>query len=127
MTTNKNGCFVNFSNHPLEAWTEAQKEAARQLSDGALVDLPFPLVSPQADEAAVNETAEQYVRQILAMQPAAVMCMGEFGVCFQAVQMLKQHGILCVYSCSERQASEEQTAAGTVKHSNFVFRRFRSY
>ena len=29
MTTNKNGCFVNFSNHPLEAWTEAQKEAAR--------------------------------------------------------------------------------------------------
>ncbi len=127
MTTKKNGCFVNFSNHPLETWTEEQKSAARLISDGTLVDLPFPQVSPNADERTVTETANQYAFRILAMQPAAVMCMGEFGVCFQTVRVLQQHGILCVYSCSGRQASEEQTTEGIIKRSCFVFRRFRRY
>lgn len=123
-----NGIFLNVSNHPLSSWTQEQKDAALGLPGvTALQEIAFPAVPADADESAVQQIAAECVRQILALQPAAVMCMGEFGVCFQAVQMLKQNGILCVYSCAERQTAEEKTADGCIKHSRFVFRRFRRY
>lgn len=122
------GIFLNFSNHPLSGWQSDQKAAAMAFPGVTeLRELAFPAVPADADENEVRLIAENYVRQILAMQPAAVMCMGEFGVCFAAVEMLKQHGILCVYSCAERQSVEEQTTNGYVKHACFVFRRFRVY
>lgn len=127
MKNDHKGCFVNFSNHPLENWTDAQKNAAAALAEGPLTDLPFPQVSADADEAAVAELAEQYAAEIIAMHPAAVMCMGEFGVCFQVVHLLKQYGIQCVYSCAERQVTEQKTPDGTRKYVCFVFRRFRYY
>lgn len=124
----KNGIFLNFSNHPLQSWLNEQKAAALAIPGvTGLRDLAFPAVPAEADELAVQAIAADYVQRILALHPAAVMCMGEFGVCFAVVEMLKQHGVCCVYSCAERQSTEQQTANGLEKHSCFVFRRFRMY
>lgn len=122
------GVFLNFSNHALSGWHKEEKAAALSIPGVTeLQDLPFPAVPADADEAEVLSIAEECVRQILDLNPAAVMCTGEYGLCFAVVEMLKQRGILCVYSCAERQTVEEQTAEGTVKHARFVFRRFRAY
>ena len=61
------------------------------------------------------------------MNPDAVMCMGEFGVCHKVVELLKANGITVVYSCSERIASEHIGENGTEKTSVFNFVRFRKY
>lgn len=124
----RSGVFLNFTNHPLSCWSKEQKAAAFKIPDiTELQDLAFPAVPADADEAVVQQIAAEYVRQILAIQPAVVMCMGEFGVCFAIVEMLKQHGICCVYSCAARQSTELQTAHGLEKRSCFAFRRFRKY
>lgn len=122
------GIFLNFSNHPLRSWREKQKTAALSFPGVTeLRELAFPAVPADADESTVRAIAADCVQQILAVKPAAVMCMGEFGVCFAVVETLKQHGICCVYSCAERQSTEQQTARGLEKRSCFVFRRFRMY
>ena len=122
------GIFLNFSNHPLRSWRKEQKTAALSFPGVTeLRELAFPAVPADADESTVRAIAADCVQQILAVKPAAVMCMGEFGVCFAVVAMLKQHGICCVYSCAERQSTEQQTAHGLEKRSCFVFRRFRMY
>lgn len=122
------GVFVNFSNHPSADWPPEQIAAARRIAGGGVLrDLPFPQVPPDADEREILRIAADCAEKIAAMRPAAVMCMGEFGVCFAAVSLLKARGILCVYSCTERQSTEKASACGTEKRSVYVFRRFRAY
>ena len=75
-----------------------------------------------------EELAEQITRDILALEPTAVMCMGEFVVCFRIVQKLKARGIKVLASCSERRATEHVKEDGTVqKETLFVFQGFREY
>lgn len=124
----KSGIFLNFSNHPLRSWRREQKAAALGFPGvSELQELAFPAVPADADEATVQAIAADCVQQILALHPAAVMCMGEFGVCFAVVEVLKQHGVCCVYSCAARQSTEKQTAHGLEKYSYFEFCRFRMY
>ena len=76
----------------------------------------------------LEELAEQITRDILALEPTAVMCMGEFVVCFRIVQKLKARGIKVLASCSERRATEHVKEDGTVqKETLFVFQGFREY
>ncbi len=126
---NENGTnFVNFSNHPSSKWSQEQIEAAKSMApDGELNDVAFPFVPPSADENEIKDIAQKYIAEILNKNPAAVMCMGEFGVCYHVISALKNTGIKVVYSCTERRSEERTTDSGTEKVSVFQFVRFREY
>ena len=113
--------FVNFSNHPHEKWEQIQLNAARAY--GEIVDLTFPEVDPYADEKAVNELADIYAMQILALKPAAVMCQGEFTLVYSVIKRLKERNISVLAACSRRDVTEEDGK----KISEFHFARFREY
>ncbi len=120
--------FINFSNHPSERWSEEQKQAAQELApDGVIVDVPFPQVAADADETKIEELAEEYLDTIEKQSPAAVMCQGEFGLCYAMIRRLKEKGIRVVYSCTERRAVERITENGVEKVSIFQFVKFRNF
>ena len=123
------GVFVNFSNHPSESWDAAQKDAAAAIcGTDRIIDVPFPRVLPELNEDEIRQLAQDCVQQIEAKKPAAVMCMGEFGLCYQVVSELKKRRIPVVYSCSERESQERISERGEVeKISVFRFRGFRHY
>ena len=41
-------CFINFSNHSSDSWSECQKTEA--LKWGKIVDVRFPVVNPEASK-----------------------------------------------------------------------------
>ena len=117
--------FLNLSNHPSAAWSPEQFRAAEAL--GEVTDMPFPAVSPEADEAYVQSLAYDYCRQIMQMnkeQPVIVHVMGEMTFCFALVVHLKEVGIPCVASTTLRKT---QTTPDGRKISEFHFCRFRQY
>lgn len=113
--------FVNFTNHPSNQWEPAQRRCAMEY--GEIVDLPFPEVEAEADEAVINEMADSYVRKILNLQPGAVLCQGEFSLAFQVTVMLKAQGITVLAACSRRAVK----VCGNKKEVLFQFVRFRKY
>lgn len=113
--------FVNFSNHPSSLWDETQICESERY--GEIRDIAFPMVLPSLDEEAVAEMADEYVKRILAQDPAAVMCQGEFTLCFQVVQKLWKQNIPVLAACSERRTISE----GNTKLSEFTFVRYRRY
>lgn len=119
--------FINFSNHPSDLWSDEQKNNARQLFGGQIMDIPFPRVSASANETELKDLALRCVEKLCSYHPAAVMCQGEFGLTYQIVTLLKERGIRTVYSCAERKTVERKTDNGTVKTSEFCFVRFRDY
>lgn len=123
----RDNAFINFSNHPSNNWGEKQKKAVSDQYDARIVDIAFPLVSAYADENEISVLATECVEMICGYNPKAVMCQGEFGLTYQVINLLKQKGILAVYSCSERKTIEKKTDNGTVKTSEFCFVRFREY
>ena len=98
------GGFVNCSNHPSGGWLKAQKDAAEKY--GTITDIPFPAVRCNLTDQQMEDLAEQMTAKIMEMQPEAVMCLGEFVLCFRIVQKLKAKGIRVLASCSERKAVE---------------------
>lgn len=113
--------FVNFSNHPSTAWAEPQLAAANKY--GSVVDLAFPPVDPAMNEADLRRLAEEKVQEILALNPSAVMCQGEFGLSFLVTQKLLDAGITVLYACSERKVHVE----GNTKTVQFDFVQFRRF
>ncbi len=118
--------FVNCSNHPSSGWPHRQIiEASRY---GKIVDVPFPNVDWKMDDREIEELADQVTEKILKQNPNAVMCMGEFVLCFRIVQKLKEHGIRVLATCSERKSVEHIGEDGVVKkESIFQFNGFREY
>ena len=116
--------FINFSNHPLSLWDEAQLEAARRY--GELVDVPFPDVSPEASEEDICRLADECVDCLLSHRDGGltVHVMGEMTLAFAVVERLKARGVRCVASTTERHA---EVSADGVKTSEFRFVRFRRY
>lgn len=124
----RNNIFVNFSNHPSENWSNEQINAAKRIvSGGSIVDIAFPQVSGDADESEISRTADKYAKEIIFLNPSAVMCQGEFGICLEVVTTLKNNGIKVLYSCSERKTVETVIDNRTEKTSVFKFVRFREY
>lgn len=124
----RNNIFVNFSNHPSENWSNEQISAAKRIvSGGSIVDIVFPQVSGDADESEISRTADKYAKEIISLNPSAVMCQGEFGICLDVVTTLKNNGIKVLYSCSERKTVETVIENRTEKTSVFKFVRFREY
>lgn len=124
----RNNIFVNFSNHPSKNWGNEQISAAKRIvSGGSIVDIAFPQVSGDADESEISRTADKYAKEIISLNPSAVMCQGEFGICLEIVTTLKNNGIKVLYSCSERKTVETVIENRTEKTSVFKFVRFREY
>ena len=116
--------FVNFSNHPTSKWGKKQLEAALQY--GELEDFPFPVVPPAMNENDVRRLADKYAEQLLKLYGAktTVHIMGEMTFTFMVVTRLKELGIRCVASTTERKTTYNED--GT-KVSEFSFVKFREY
>ena len=121
----KNRLFINFSNHPSCNWSDAQLAAAKRYGD--IRDLPFPAVNEHSSEEDVSLLADSFVSQILSLgkpEDLTVHIMGEMTFTFMAVTRLKQHGIRCVASTTERKVT---CRSDGTKVSEFSFVRFREY
>lgn len=113
--------FVNFTNHPSEKWELKQKDAAEEY--GRIIDVPFPMVSPSLDEKGIEELSAEYVNKIMNLRPTAVLCQGEFNLCFSVITELKAKGITVLAACSRRMVEENEN----IKSVKFEFERFRRY
>lgn len=119
--------FLNVSNHPSEAWSDAQRRGAEELVGGVVRDLPggFPSVPPDADADEVLEIARDLAERILEQAPAAVFLAGEFGVTLAATAILLRRGVRVVTATTRRQAVEVHAGDATVRRSEFRFVRWR--
>lgn len=113
--------FINFSNHESVCWNA--KQIASAMVYGEIVDIPFPQVDPMWTEDDIKEIGTEYLEKIMAYQPAAVMCQGEFSVAYYVVSHLKKRGITVVTACSKRNT----VVNGNEKISRFEFEKFREY
>ncbi len=121
----KRKLFINFSNHPSCYWGDAQRAAAEKY--GEICDLPFPMVDEQSSEEEVSQLADRYVATIMSMgkpEEITVHIMGEMTFTFMVVTKLKEMGIRCVASTTERKVT--YTSDG-VKQTEFQFVKFREY
>lgn len=115
--------LINLSNHPSASWS-AEQTAVANKSYGKIVDLPFPQVLPDGDEAYIENLADEYLQRILGMKDvSAVHLMGEMNFTFSLVNKLKAKGVRCVASTTKRETVEENG----VKISKFKFVRYRCY
>lgn len=114
--------LINLSNHPFDKWSESQKTTALSHFN-RVEDLPFPHIDPHWTMAEVEVLAESYIEKIAQMKPAAVHLMGELTFCFLLAQKLKNAGIPCLASTTERIVQEQ----GEQKISTFRFVQFRPY
>ena len=116
--------FINFSNHPYADWSDAQKGAFADF--GEVKEVPFPPIGPDWSSEKINEEADKYCMQIFSIsedKDVTVHIMGEMTFCFAVVSRLKEAGIRCVASCSERNVTVE----GGKKISQFDFVGYREY
>ena len=118
--------LINLSNHPSSKWNSEQTEAANRLY-GEIVDLPFPQVDPNGDEAYVARLVDEYAGKVLQLagkQPVTVHLMGEMTFTYALVQLLKARGIRCLASTTSRDVV--MLPDGT-KQVAFHFCQFREY
>lgn len=96
---------------------------------GGVVDIPFPMVDPEATESEIDVLAKSCSKSILDRLHEvpegnhAVHIMGELTLCYQIVLLLKKSNITCVASTSSRVSHEEDG----IRLSEFKFVKFRKY
>ena len=123
--------LINFSNHPLETWSQNQLDDARA-KFGGIVDIPFPDVPPEADLDRILPAVEKYVgicteklKEYESNSGSnAIHVMGEMTFIYHFVQSMSESGVLCVASTSKRIIVNEENNQKTTK---FEFVRFRPY
>lgn len=114
--------LINLTNHPSENWSEEQLAEAHRY--GSIVDVPFPNIEPTFSSSVVNRLAENVVNYVMALgRNITVHVMGEMTFTYAVVSRLKELGIRCVASTTERTVKEE----GGKKISEFKFVQFRDY
>ena len=118
--------FINLTNHPISNWSAEQIMAAKQM--GRIVEIPFPVVSPESTTEEIQSLADEQVESILRVAEDAriitVHVMGELTLTYAIVTRLKTKGIRCVASTTIRNV--EQMPDGR-KISDFNFVQFRGY
>jgi hypothetical protein len=120
--------LLNLSNHPSNSWSDIQIAEANK-HFGQVVDIPFPHVDPNGDEHYICSLADLYFdicTEKLSNFPdenCAVHVMGELNFTFLLVSKLRNAGIKCIASTTERNAIEKNG----LKISEFKFVRFREY
>lgn len=117
--------FINFSNHPSKYWDDKQREASQNY--GELFDMPFPPIDPNASDEELQILAQDIVNKMLSLSDSksiTVHIMGEMTFTFMVVTRLKELGIRCIASTTERKTTYDSN--GT-KLSEFQFVKFREY
>lgn len=116
--------FINLSNHPSSGWCEEQFEAARKY--GEVVDLSFPIIEPTFTKDDILYLVKEYMEVITGMKDGetVVHVMGEMTFTHNIVNALKEVGIICLASTTERLV--KMTSDGK-KISEFKFVQFREY
>lgn len=118
-------------------WLPEQIKAAHR-TYGEIFDLPFPAVPADADEADIQNIAQEYLKEVQTIAQeylnkgqtiapsaeAVVHIMGEMTLTYAIVCLLKQAGYTCVASTSVREVYEEEPGKKTAV---FRFVRFRKY
>ncbi len=114
--------LLNLSNHPSQKWTLEQKQVARERY-GGIADMAFPNIPPEATAVEVGALAEAYFKKIEEQHPRAVHIMGEMTFTYSLVNRLKEAGIICVASTTNRIVEEREGK----KIVQFQFVQFRQY
>ncbi len=119
--------LINLTNHPSSQWEEAQLQAAEQF--GVCVDMPFPVIDPNASFDEIDILAEEYFSKIeeLAREKSStpvVHLMGEMTFLFSLANKLKDSGIRTIASTSKRSSID---LGNGQKKIEFNFVRFRDY
>lgn len=116
--------FINLTNHPSETWSAEQLNAARR--HGKIVDILFPAIKPQCSKEDIQHLVSDYMETIGKIKDNAtvVHIMGEMTFTYNLVNALKNDGITCLASTTER--SIIITPDGK-KISEFKFVQFREY
>lgn len=117
--------LINFCNHPSQEWDTTQLDAAKEY--GEITDLSFPDISPTASEKELQSLANQIIQKITSVGKdcnTTVHIMGEMTFTFMVVTRLKELGIRCIASTTERKTTYNDD--GT-KLSEFSFVKFREY
>ena len=124
--------FINISNHPTTKWSSEQLDAIKGFPNvDKVVDIPFPQISPDADELDVLQQAEEMFNTIMGQynnitEDIIFHIMGEMTFVYAFVSMAQKHfgyKCICVASTTERIVEEKDG----VKISVFKFKRFRGY
>lgn len=113
--------FINYTNHPSIAWKEDQICAAKQY--GEIVDIPFPGVVPEMDEAGISRLADREFEKLYSLKPDCVLCQGEFSLAYALIRKLRDAGIVVVAACTKRNVIMKDD----IKMSEFKFTGFRKY
>ncbi|NUQ82507.1 MAG: CRISPR-associated protein [Bacteroidetes bacterium] len=118
--------LINCTNHPSAGWSAAQTEAAAQF--GEILDVAFPAVSPAMSTSELSELAEKTASLLKSHlnDPVndVVLLMGEMSMTYSLVRRLREAGIRCLATTSERDSSETGDGRKLVR---FSFVRFREY
>lgn len=115
--------LINLTNHPYSEWGDTQKEAARIY--GECVDMPFPIVDPEAGTEEIEALADEYLGKILELDgEITVHIMGELTLCYALISRLQQHGVECIASATARDVTILPDGSKQVR---FHFSRFRRY
>lgn len=119
--------FINFTNHSVSTWSNAQKRAAEKY--GNIREIHFPNVSPYASADDIKLFADNYVSQIVSLLPKdednAVLCQGEFSLCIAVIEKLKERNIKVLCACSERRVIENFDGEKNIKKAEFYFVGYR--
>lgn len=115
--------LLNLTNHPSTSWPSNQKKTAIELY-GAIHDMQFPRINPALTENELAELVNEYLTKVINLSPTAVHIMGEMTFTFRLVNKLKENGIKCVASTTERVTRENKNGE---KISTFKFVQFREY
>ena len=116
--------FINLTNHPSERWSEEQLNAARCY--GEIVDLSFPIIEPTFTREDIMFLVREYTETIWGLTDGNIVVhvMGEMTFTYNLVNALKEKGITCLASTTERNTI--MTPDGK-KISEFKFVQFREY
>ncbi len=116
--------FINLTNHPSDKWSEEQLEAARRY--GEIVDLSFPIIEPTYSKDDIMFLVRECTETIMGIKEGVtvVHVMGEMTFTYNLINALKDAGITCLASTTERNTI--MTPDGK-KISEFKFVQFREY
>lgn len=116
--------FINLTNHPSEKWSEEQLTAARNY--GEIVDMTFPIIEPTLTKKGILRLVEVYTKKIVDIGNVknVVHVMGEMTFTHNLVNALKELGITCLASTTERSITMDPDGK---KISGFKFVQFREY
>src|SRR5690625_3314186 len=115
--------LLNLTNHPSSNWPENQKSLAKERYQ-KIQELPFPKINPEWNEEELDQLVEEYENKIQKLKPQAVHIMGEMTFTYRLVNRLKEMGIPCIASTTERTDTFDEDDH---KISTFKFVRFRNY